>query len=81
MGCIRLERIELETNKRRYYLVTWARTLWNTWAVLRQWGRIDEPVRGTRIVECATEEEALRGAAETIDRRMQHKYVVKFCST
>jgi len=47
MGCIRLERIEPETNKRRYYLVTWARTLWsempdraNTWAVWRQWGRL-----------------------------------------
>jgi len=77
MGCIRLERIEPETNKRRYYLVTWARTLWNTWAVWRQWGRIDQPVRGTRIDECATEEEALRRAAETIDLRMRHKYIVK----
>lgn len=77
MGCIRLERIESETNKRRYYLVTWARTLWNTWAVSRQWGRIDQPVRGTWIDECATEEGALRRAAETIDLRMRHKYLVK----
>ena len=77
MGCIRLERIDPATNKRRYYLVTWARTLWNTWAVSRQWGRIDQPARGTRIEEYATEEEALWHAAETIDLRIRHKYVIK----
>ena len=49
MGCIRLERIEPEANKRRYYLVTWARTLWDTWAVWRQWGRIGQEARGVRL--------------------------------
>jgi hypothetical protein len=43
----------------------------------RWWGRIDQPVRGTRIEEYATEEEALWHAAETIDLRIRHKYVIK----
>ncbi len=81
MGCVRLERIEPQTDKRRYRLVTWARTLWNTWAVGRQWGRIDQPVRGTRIDKCATEEEALRRAAERVDLWLRHKYIVKSSNT
>jgi predicted DNA-binding WGR domain protein len=81
MGYVRLERIEPEANKQRYYLVIWARMLWDTWAVWRRWGRIGQRARGAQIEECATEEEALGRAAETIDRRMQHKYVVKSRST
>ena len=77
MGCIRLERIERETNKYRYYLVTWTQTLWRTWAVWRQWGRISEEIRGAQIDECATEEEALQQVAETIELRMQHGYKIK----
>ena len=80
MGCIRLERIEPETNKRRCYLVTWARTLWKTWAVWREWGSIGEDVRGTRISEFAIEDEALHLTSAIVELRLKHGHQVKSVS-
>jgi predicted DNA-binding WGR domain protein len=77
MKPIRLESIDPDKNRARYYVLHVSKTLWNTWALARWWGRIDQEARGVRMDECATEEEALQRAAETIDLRMRHKYVVK----
>ena len=77
MKPIRLESIDLEKNRARFYVLYVSRTLWDTWALLRRWGRIGQEARGVRMDECATKEEALRRAAETIDLRMRHKYVVR----
>ena len=77
MSYIRLERIEPERNRYRFYLVTCTLTLWETWAVRREWGRIGQRCRGTRIDECANREDALHLAAETIELRMRHGYTAK----
>ena len=81
MKPIRLECIIPEQNRARFYVLYVTKTLWNTWALARWWGRIGQEARGVRVDECATEEEALRRAAETIDLRMRHKYVVKSSNT
>ena len=78
---IRLESIDPEENRARFYALYVTKTLWNTWALLRRWGRIGQEARGVRMDECATEEEALQRAAETIDLRMRHKYIVKSSNT
>jgi predicted DNA-binding WGR domain protein len=77
MTYIRLERIEPGRNKYRFYLVICARTLWGTWAIRREWGRIGQRFRGTRIDECADQDDALHLAAETIELRMRHGYTAK----
>jgi predicted DNA-binding WGR domain protein len=74
---IRLESIDPEKNRARFYVLYVSKTLWGSWALARHWGRIDQEARGVRMDEYATEEEALRRAAETIDLRIRHKYVVK----
>jgi len=52
--------------------------LWNTWGVACLWGRIGEQrPRGVRLHECADWDEALRLAAEVIELRLRHGYVVK----
>jgi len=81
MKPIRLESIDPEKNRARFYVLYVSKTLWGSWALSRWWGRIDQPARGVRMDECATEEEALRRAAETIDLRMRHKYIVKSSNT
>ena len=77
MKSIRLESINPEENRARFYVLYVTKTLWNTWALLRRWGQIGQEARGVRMDECATEEEALQRAAETIDLRMRHRYMVK----
>ena len=77
MGYFRLERIEPKTNKYRFYLVTCAPTLWKTWAVAREWGRIGEDARGTQVTEFPSENEALYLTSEIIELRLKHGYQVK----
>ena len=77
MKPIRLESVDPEKNRARFYVLYVSKTLWNTWALLRRWGRIGQEARGVRMDECATEEEALQRAAEVVELRMRHRYMVK----
>jgi predicted DNA-binding WGR domain protein len=77
MGYIRLESIDPSENRFRFYIVTWTPTLWGTWGVLCQWGRIGEDPRGSLLRECAERDEALQAAAEVIDLRLRHGCVVR----
>ncbi len=43
MTSIRLERRELACNRLRFYAITVTRTLFDQWAVVREWGRIGQP--------------------------------------
>ena len=81
MGYIRLERIEPKTNKYRFYLVTCTPTLWKTWAVWREWGRIGEDARGTQVTEFPSEDEALHLTSEIIELRMRHGYLARAMSS
>ncbi len=73
---LRMESVEPKRNRYRFYVTVWQPTLWNTWALICRWGRIGENPRGVQVHECASMDDALRLAAEVIDRRMKHGYVV-----
>lgn len=59
---IRLERINPDANRYRYYLVSLSPTIWGNWGVACRWGRIGESYRGERL-------RRLRGRA----RKMMNK--------
>lgn len=54
---IRLESINPDANRYRYYLVSLSPTLWGNWGVACRWGRIGESYRGERLRECAGQDE------------------------
>ena len=57
MTSIHLERREPARNRMRFYAIIVTRTLFGSWAMVREWGRIGQP--GTvRETEFATEAEA-----------------------
>ena len=43
MDPIHLERREPAHNRQRFYTITVTRTLFDGWAVVREWGRIGQP--------------------------------------
>ena len=43
MTSIRLERREPVHNRLRFYAITVTRTLFDGWALIREWGRIGHP--------------------------------------
>ena len=77
MGSVRLESVRAEENRFRQYIVSWSPTLWKTWGVICEWGRIGENLRGVRLRECADYDEALQLAAEVIELRLRHGYVAR----
>ena len=81
MRPIRLESIDPEKNRFRFYTLYVGETLWHTWALVRNWGRIGQGARGTRIDECPHQDEALHLAAETIELRMRHGYTAKWADS
>ena len=43
MTPIHLERREPARNRQRFYAITVTRTLFGSWAMVREWGRIGQP--------------------------------------
>ncbi len=62
MTPIRLERREPARNIQRFYAITVTRTLFDGWAVVREWGRIGQP--GTVRETWFETEDAARAAGE-----------------
>ena len=76
-----MESVDPEENRHRFYVTAWQPTLWNTWALVCRWGRIGENPRGLRVQECANLDTALHLAAEVIDRRIKHGYIITHMSS
>jgi predicted DNA-binding WGR domain protein len=75
---VRLESVKPGENRYRRYVVSVSLTLWGTYGVRCEWGRIGERMpRGARLRECADQDEALRLAAEVIELRLRHGYSVR----
>ena len=63
MTPLRLERREPARNRQRFYMIVVTRTLFDVWAVIREWGRIGQPgtVRETWFeTEAATIEASMK---------------------
>ena len=68
-----LERREPLYNRHRFYIITVTRTLFDRWAVVREWGRIGQP--GTvREMGFETESAALEAGAQLRRRKEKRGY-------
>lgn len=74
---LRLESIVPAENRRRYYVVILAKTLWGTFGILCQWGRLDQRPRGMRVVEAGDLEGARLELERIVALRLRHGYVRK----
>ena len=73
MTPIRLERREPARNRLRFYAITVTRTLFDRWAVIREWGRIGQP--GTvRETWFETEAAAIEAGAAVRRRKEKRGY-------
>ena len=73
MTPIRLARREPAHNRLRFYAITVTRTLFDGWALVREWGRIGQP--GTvRETGFATEEEASAAGEQWRIRKEKRGY-------
>lgn len=60
-------------NQQRFYRITISRTLFGTWAMVREWGRIHHP--GTvREHEFTSEAEALQAGDQLASRKQRRGY-------
>ncbi len=73
MTPLRLERREPARNRQRFYTVAVTRTLFDGWAVVREWGRIGHPgmVRETWF---DTESAAIEAGAKVRWRKEKRRY-------
>ena len=73
MTSIHLERREPARNRMRFYAIIVTRTLFGSWAMVREWGRIGQP--GTvRETWCETEAAAIEAGAEVRQRKEKRGY-------
>jgi predicted DNA-binding WGR domain protein len=73
MTSIYLERREPAHNRQRFYAITVTPTLFGSWAMVREWGRIGQP--GTvREMEFATEGEAIEAGMKVRQRKEKRGY-------
>ena len=73
MTPIRLERREPARNWQRFYAITVTRTLFGSWALVREWGRIGQP--GTvRETWFETENAAIEAGEQVRQRKEKRGY-------
>ena len=71
MAPIRLERREPARNIQRFYAITVTRTLFGSWAMVREWGRIGQP--GTVRETWFETETAALAAGEKVRQRKEKR--------
>ena len=73
MTPLRLERRELARNRMRFYAITVTRTLFGSWTLVREWGRIGQP--GTvRETWFETENAAIEAGEQVRQRKEKRGY-------
>ena len=72
---VRLESIDPQRNRFRFFVVCWQPTLWNGPALMRIWGRVGTPGRAWEVPlpDGVAPQEAIR---RLLRRRLGHGYVV-----
>ncbi len=72
---IRLESIDPDTNRFRFFILQWQPTLWNERALVRIWGRLGTP--GQSRLVCSIETEPPTTALHRLlRRRLAHGYAI-----
>ena len=75
MTSIRLERREPVRNRQRFYAITVTRTLFDGWALVREWGRIGQPGTVREMVfEFESEGAAIEAGAQVRQRKEKPGY-------
>jgi predicted DNA-binding WGR domain protein len=74
---LRLESIDREKNRLRWYVLGIWRDLWGGWVVLCEWGRLHERARGYRVVEAGDLDAARLELARIVAVRERHGYEMK----
>lgn len=72
---VRLESIDPERNRFRFFTLSWQPTLWNSPALVCTWGRVGVPGRSREVLipDGTDPKEAIR---RVLRRRLSHGYVV-----
>jgi predicted DNA-binding WGR domain protein len=73
----RFTRVRPEHNERRWYVVSWGPTLFDTWGVILAWGRLGDNRYRQRILEFPTPDEAAAEASAQMERRLKRGYSEK----
>ncbi len=76
---VRLESIDPDHNRFRFFLLRWQPTLWNGPALVRTWGRVGAAGRSRVVVvpEGSDPRDAIR---RMLHRRLRHGYqLVEWC--
>ena len=71
---LRLERIEHVRNCWRWYVLSIQRTLFDEWALIREWGRIGQQAGQSRTSLFETEEAALSALHEVRQAKARRGY-------
>ena len=72
---VRLESIDPERNRFRFFLLRWQPTLWNGPALVRTWGRVGAAGR-SRVVEVPDGSDPQETVRRVLRRRLRHGYRV-----
>ena len=72
---VRLESIDPERNRFRFFLLRWQPTLWNGPALVRTWGRVGLPGR-SRPVPLPAGRDPQDTIRQMLRRRLRHGYWV-----
>jgi predicted DNA-binding WGR domain protein len=70
---VRLESIDPEANRFRFYTFTWQQTLWGEWTIRCTWGRIGSPGR-SRTAYTGLRDELPTALADLVARRLRRGY-------
>jgi predicted DNA-binding WGR domain protein len=72
---VRLESVNAEKNRRRFYILSWQPALFDGWALVLVWGRQGTPGR-MQMQPFMDREQAEIVIARLLRRRLQHGYMV-----
>ena len=72
---VRLESIDLERNRFRFFTLCWQPTLWNGPALVRTWGRVGAPGR-SRVLQFPDGIDPWTTIGRVLRRRLHHGYRV-----
>lgn len=75
MPALRFTKTDPDRGERRWYVIAWGPTLFDTWAVVRAWGRLGTNWEQHRVEEFPTADLACERAQAQVQRRLRRGYM------